>query len=84
MHREVFLDRDGTLNEDPGYFHEAEKLVVYPEVPEALHLLKDAGFFLIVVTNQGGIGQGLFPQEDMVAVDEASPRIPVSVQHTAR
>lgn len=68
MHRAVFLDRDGTLNEDPGYFHEADKLVVFPNVPEALRLLKDAGFLLIVVTNQGGIGQGLFHQEDMEAV----------------
>jgi D-glycero-D-manno-heptose 1,7-bisphosphate phosphatase len=71
VNRAVFLDRDGTLNEDPGYFHEAEKLVVFPEVPRALSLLSESGFLLIVVTNQGAIGQGLYPQEDMERVHQA-------------
>jgi D-glycero-D-manno-heptose 1,7-bisphosphate phosphatase len=71
MNRAVFLDRDGTLNEDSGYFHEADKLVVFPEVPEALRLLKDAGFQLFVVTNQSGIGRGMYPQEDMEDVHQA-------------
>jgi len=68
VNQAIFLDRDGTLNEDLGYFHEAEKLIVFPEVPDALLLLKDAGFLLIVVTNQGAIGQGLYTQEDTEAV----------------
>ncbi len=71
VRRAVFLDRDGTLNEDPGYFHEADKLVVYPDVPEALRKLKEAGFLLIVVTNQGAIGKGLYPKADMEAVHKA-------------
>ncbi len=66
----MFLDRDGTLNEDPGYFHEAAKLVVFPGVPEALRDLKAAGFLLIVVTNQGAIGKGMYPLKDMQDVHE--------------
>jgi D-glycero-D-manno-heptose 1,7-bisphosphate phosphatase len=71
LNRAIFLDRDGTLNEDSGYFHEAEKLIVFPEVPEALFSLKNAGFLLIVVTNQGAIAQGLYPQSDVEAVHQA-------------
>lgn len=71
MRRAVFLDRDGTLNEDPGYFHEADKLVILPGVPEALQNLKAAGFLLIVITNQGAIGKGMYPLKDMQDVHEA-------------
>ena len=71
MHRAVFLDRDGTLNEDPGYFHEADKLVVLPGVPDALRFLKEEGFLLIVITNQGAIGKGMYPVTDMEAVNDA-------------
>ncbi len=71
MRRAVFLDRDGTLNEDPGYFHEANKLVILPGVPEALQNLKVAGFLLIVITNQGAIGKGMYPLKDMQDVHEA-------------
>ncbi len=71
MRRAVFLDRDGTLNEDPGYFHEADKLIILPRVPDALRRLKEAGFLLIVITNQGAIGKGLYTVTDMQAVHEA-------------
>ncbi len=55
----VFLDRDGTLNEDPGYLSHPDQLVLLPGVGEALALLKKAGFLLIVVSNQSGVGRGL-------------------------
>ncbi len=67
----MFLDRDGTLNEDPGYFHEADKLVLFSGVPEALRDLKRAGFLLLVVTNQGAIGKGFYPVTDMENVHAA-------------
>jgi D-glycero-D-manno-heptose 1,7-bisphosphate phosphatase len=71
MNRAVFLDRDGTLHEDPGYLHEPDKLVVFPDVPIALNLLKSAEFLLIVVTNQSAIGEGMYSQSDMEAVHQA-------------
>ena len=71
MRHAVFLDRDGTLNEDEGYFHEADKLVMYPGVPEALYSLKKMGFLLIVITNQAGIGKGLYPVTAMEMVHNA-------------
>ena len=54
MEKIVFLDRDGTINEEVNYLHRTEDLKLLPGVPEALRLLKEAGFKLVVVTNQAG------------------------------
>jgi D-glycero-D-manno-heptose 1,7-bisphosphate phosphatase len=64
----VFLDRDGTLIEDPGYLHDPEKIVVLPGVQDALLRLRAAGYLLIVITNQSGIGRGYYREEDFAAV----------------
>ena len=65
QNKAVFLDRDGVLNREIGdYVFRAEQFEVLPGVPQALHKLKDAGYKLIVVTNQGGIGKGLFTHHD--------------------
>jgi heptosyltransferase-2 len=61
----VFLDRDGTLNEDTGYLNSFNDLKVFPGVQENLERLKEAGFKLIGITNQSGIARGLI-QEDFV------------------
>ena len=58
----VFLDRDGTLNEDPGYLSHPKQMKLLPGVGEGLRLLKDAGFELIVVSNQSGVGRGIFKE----------------------
>lgn len=58
----VFLDRDGTLIEDPGYLSDPSGVRLLPGVPEALRLLEAAGYARIVVTNQSGIGRGLFDE----------------------
>lgn len=55
----VFLDRDGTINEDPGYLSRPEQLVLLPDVAEALAELRRAGYLLVVVSNQSGVGRGL-------------------------
>lgn len=56
--RAVFLDRDGTINQDPGYLNDANALVLLPRVVEALKKLRDAGYLFYVVSNQSGIGRG--------------------------
>jgi heptosyltransferase-2 len=60
----VFFDRDGTLCRDADYLSRMEDLEIFPSV-EGLVPLKDAGFWLIGVTNQSGIARGLV-QEDFV------------------
>lgn len=68
MARAVFLDRDGVLNEDCGYVHRIEDFILLPGTGPALRRLQAAGFLLILVTNQSGIGRGYYTLEAMHAV----------------
>jgi D-glycero-D-manno-heptose 1,7-bisphosphate phosphatase len=56
----VFLDRDGVLVKERDYLGHPDELLVLPGVPRALKSLRDAGFKLVVVTNQSGIARGYF------------------------
>lgn len=67
----IFLDRDGTLIEEVNYLSRVEDLRVFPFTAEAIARLKDAGFLIIVVTNQSGIGRGIYTEADMHAIHEA-------------
>ncbi len=58
MAKAVFLDRDETLNPDPGYISDPDHFSLYPWVPAGLKRLKDAGYLLVVVSNQSGVGRG--------------------------
>ena len=58
----VFLDRDGTLVRDTGYPHEASDYELLPGVIEGLRALAAAGYRFAIVTNQSGIGRGLFDE----------------------
>jgi len=70
MKRAVFLDRDGTLIEDKDYLHRPEEVVIFPGAGDASRRLQDAGFLLIIVTNQSGIGRGYFTSEDCERVHQ--------------
>jgi D-glycero-D-manno-heptose 1,7-bisphosphate phosphatase len=65
----VFFDRDGTLMRDVDYCDDPSKVEVLPGVIEALRQLKAAGFRIIVITNQSGIGRGYLTEEDYRAVE---------------
>ncbi|HEY6872495.1 MAG TPA: D-glycero-beta-D-manno-heptose 1,7-bisphosphate 7-phosphatase [Geobacteraceae bacterium] len=60
--RAVFLDRDGTINVEKEYLHRTEEFAFIPGAPEAIRLLKEAGYLVIVVTNQSGIGRGYYDE----------------------
>ncbi len=64
----VFLDRDGTLNEDSGYPARREDVRVFPFAFDAVRRLNEAGFRVVVVTNQSGVGRGLFSARDVEAI----------------
>ena len=69
--RAVFLDRDGTLNEDPGYLGDSDKVKLLPFVGEILSRLKNEfNYFLIVISNQSGIARGLITAEQVEQVNE--------------
>lgn len=66
MNKCVFLDRDGVLNEDnPNYTYRLAQFKIIPGVIDALYRLKEAGYLLVVVTNQSGITQGIYTQTQM-------------------
>jgi D-glycero-D-manno-heptose 1,7-bisphosphate phosphatase len=64
----IFLDRDGTLIKDTGYCSNPEDVELLKDVGKLLPKLKKAGFKLVIVTNQSGIGRGYFQEEDFWAV----------------
>ena len=66
----VFLDRDGTLNEERHYLHRPEDVVLFPGAGAALRRLQDGGFKLFIVTNQSGVGRGYFTLADVERVNE--------------
>lgn len=61
--RAVFLDRDGTMIEEAGYLSSLDQVRWFPGTKDAVRLLNRAGFLVFVITNQGGIGLGLFDDE---------------------
>ncbi|MCG6534915.1 MAG: HAD family hydrolase [Syntrophales bacterium LBB04] len=59
----VFLDRDGTINEEVGYLDSLNKLVIYPQAYSAIKMINDSGMKAIVITNQSGVARGYFTEE---------------------
>ena len=64
----VFLDRDGTLIEEKIYLADPDGVVLVPRATEALKALRDAGYALVIVTNQSGIARALYTEDDYRAV----------------
>ena len=60
--RAVFFDRDGTINVEKEYLHRTEEFEFIAGAPDAIRLLKDAGFLVILVTYESGIGRGFYDE----------------------
>jgi D-glycero-D-manno-heptose 1,7-bisphosphate phosphatase len=66
MNKCIFLDRDGVLNIDRvDYVYRLEDLIIPEGAIEALQKFKEAGYLLIVITNQSGIAKGIYTREDV-------------------
>jgi D-glycero-D-manno-heptose 1,7-bisphosphate phosphatase len=66
MNKAIFLDRDGVINRDyVDYVWTPEKFEILPGVVDAFKLLKEAGYLLIVITNQSGIAKGIYSHDDV-------------------
>jgi D-glycero-D-manno-heptose 1,7-bisphosphate phosphatase len=70
LKKAVFLDRDGTINEEKDYLFRPEEFAFIPGAPEAIARLKNAGFLVIVVTNQSGVARGYFGIDDVRRLHE--------------
>ena len=64
----VFLDRDGTINEEVGYLSRIEQLELFPATFEAIQMINESGMKAVVVTNQSGVARGFFDEGFVNAV----------------
>jgi len=72
----LFLDRDGVINHDPGdYTKNLSEFTILPTVMEALTLSKDAGFEVVLITNQGGLAKGLYTHDDVADIHAHLTRV---------
>ena len=66
MNRAVFLDRDGVITKEPPYYaHKIDQLELIPKSAEAIRLLNESGFKVIVVSNQSGVARGYYQEKDI-------------------
>jgi D-glycero-D-manno-heptose 1,7-bisphosphate phosphatase len=66
----VFLDRDGTINEEVGYLDSLDKLKVIPNAYEAIRLINLSGMKALVISNQAGVAKGFFTEEFVNLINE--------------
>ena len=66
--RAVFLDRDGTINEEVGYLSIIDQLRIFPTAFDAVRMINEAGMKVVVVTNQSGVARGFFDEDFVKAV----------------
>ena len=67
----MFIDRDGTLVEEVNFLSRVEDLRIFPFTAEAIRRLKVAGYRIVVVTNQSGIGRSIYSEADMHSIHNA-------------
>lgn len=65
----IFLDRDGTINEEIRYLHDPKKFELLPHALDGIKRFQDMGFRLVIISNQPGIGLGYYPEEDFYRVN---------------
>lgn len=69
LNKAFFLDRDGTINIDTGYVGDPDRLELVPKAAEAVKMMNDAGYLVIVISNQSGVARGYFTVEDVEKVN---------------
>ena len=70
MNKAIFLDRDGTINVEKHYLYRQEDFEFLPGALDALKRFQDAGFLLIIITNQSGIARGYYSEEDFLKLNQ--------------
>ncbi len=74
MQRAIFLDRDGVIVKDKGYVHRIEDLEIIDGAVKAIKSFNNAGYLVIIVSNQAGIARGYCSEEDVIKFNEEMVR----------
>ena len=69
MNKAVFLDRDGTINVEKNYLYRIEDFEFIDGSIDAMRMLQDAGYLLIIITNQSGIARGYYSEDDFLKLN---------------
>jgi len=69
LNKAFFLDRDGTINKDTGYVGNPTELELLPGAAEAIKMINEAGYLVIVISNQSGVARGYFSIKDVEQVN---------------
>ncbi len=75
LRRAVFLDRDGTVNEERDYLYRVEDFAFIAGVPQAIRRLNEAGWLVVVVTNQSGVARGYYGEDDVARLHRHIERL---------
>lgn len=75
MCKTIFLDRDGTINEEVHYLHRPEDFKLLPGAARAIRLWNENGFWVVVVTNQAGVARGYYTEEEVKALHRYANRL---------
>ena len=70
MKKAIFLDRDGTIIADRGFVHKKEDVELLPGAARAIRMANQAGFLVVVVTNQSGVARGYFTEKEVQALHQ--------------
>lgn len=70
MQKAIFLDRDGTINEEVNYLKRIQDIIIFPNSLKALQKFKILGFLNIIITNQSGIARGYFSEKDLAEIHQ--------------
>ena len=70
----IFIDRDGTINEDTGYVSSPDELIIYPWAAEAIRLVNESGMKAIVITNQSGVARSLYTEQTLGVIHDRLTR----------
>jgi len=68
--RAIFLDRDGTINEDVGYPNKPSQIKIFSSSFDALAKINASGFLAVIITNQSGIGRGYLTEADLEEIHQ--------------
>lgn len=71
----IFLDRDGTMNKEVSYLYKPEDLILLPGVADAVARFNEAGYRVVVITNQAGVARGYYTEEDVRNLHEYMNRV---------